>query len=316
MTSKTAAVIVNWNNHALTINAVDSLKKSEAQCHIVVVDNGSSDEDFGPLMEVSGIKLIRSDENLGFGRGNNLGIRWALSNTDCEHIFLLNNDATVMPDTLGLLETTLSSYPEAGMAAPRIVYSYDPSTLWYGGGRIAWQKGGAITPGFKGSSESKLAMTERYVTFASGCAMLIRREVLKIVGGFDPRLFLYEEDLELCLRVLEARWKIRYTPTALVLHDVRGSLGRNKKFQTLFDPDNPRLYFYLFHRTKNKLLTFSTHAKGLRLIQFWLCFPAYWIFICSRLLLHGKWGVIGSVAKGVLAFISLLGTRFQNELVE
>jgi hypothetical protein len=313
-TRRTAAIVVNWNKHELTSRCIDSLKRSETQCHIIVVDNGSSSDNIEVLKKISGIELIKSKENIGFGRGNNLGIRWALSNTDCKHIFLLNNDATVMPDTIGHLEEALSSYPETGMVSPRIAYTHDPSILWYGGGEIAWYKGGAVTPGSKGPVQGTLAMSERYVTFASGCSMLIRRDVFETIGGFDPRLFLYEEDIELCLRVLEAQWKIRYIPLALVHHDVQGSLDANIKSLTMFDPDNPRLYFFFFHRTKNKLLTFSSHAKGLHFIQFWLCFPAYWALKCFFLLLHGKWGVLGSVAKGISVFLKDSNIPFRDEL--
>ena len=316
MTRRTAAIIVNWNNHALTRRAIDSLKRSESKCHIVVVDNGSSDKEYYPLKEISDIKLIRSDENLGFGRGNNLGIRWAFSNTDCEYIFLLNNDATATPETAGMLESVLDNNPDIGMAAPRIVYSDNPDILWYGGGGIKWHKGGVVIYGFRGPSDSREALTAKDVSFASGCAMMLRRAVLEQTGGFDPRFFLYEEDVELCLRVIESGWRIRYVPQTLVFHMEQGSHRKKGEGHIkMFDSQNPKLHFFLSHMTKNKLLTFHTHAKGIRFYQFWLCFPVFWTLKCSKLILYNGWGIIPSVIKGVLGFIKDKNIDADNKLI-
>lgn len=312
---RTAVIIVNWNNHEDTTKCIDSLKQSKTPCKIIVVDNASDKNDVERLNQVERITLIKNAENLGFGRGNNVGIRWALINTDCKFIFLLNNDATVKEDTISKLEVAMDAHHEAGVVTPRIVLSENPNMLWYGGGEVSWGKGGAKIPGYMGPADAKIALIEREVTFASGCAMLIRRPVLEKVGGFDPRFFMYEEDLELCLRICDAGWRIVYIPDALVLHKVQGSRRKNGiEFLPILHPCNPKLPFYFYQITKNKLLTFSRHAKGIRLLQFWFFFTIYWALKCIQFLMNKRWDAIFAMAKGIREFFSIYKHPFINEL--
>ena len=314
--SRTVVIVVNYNNDQDTTQCVNSLQNSQKRPVVVAVDNAST---IGDIEAAVGTypdsKLIYSPTNLGFGRGNNLGIRWALSHTDCEFIFLLNNDAMVEPDTITKLETALDDHPEAGVASPRIVMAEEPDMLWYGGGEVAWRKGSARVPGYLGPADATLALSARNVSFASGCAMLVRRSVLQEAGGFDPRFFMYEEDLELCLRVQEMGWTIRYVPEALVLHKVQGTQRkRGEGFLPLQHPHNPQLPFLMRHITKNRLLTMTAHARGRDAVRFWTFFPAFWAAKCLQFALHGRWDAVYAVAKGVVEFWSNRG-KPANRLV-
>ncbi|MGH3088387.1 MAG: glycosyltransferase family 2 protein, partial [Rubrobacteraceae bacterium] len=186
--SRASVVVVNYNGAEDTRECADSLLKANSPPQLIVVDNASSErgiEDAIAAYPNSG--LIRAPSNLGFGRGNNLGIRHALSDPECEFVFLLNNDAMIEPDTIEKLEAILDDRPEAGMAAPRIVLAEAPDVLWYASGGVDWRKGVARVPGYLGPADTEDALTEGNVEFASGCAMMIRRSVLEEVGGFDPR---------------------------------------------------------------------------------------------------------------------------------
>ncbi len=316
MTGRTAVIIVNYNSAAELAQCAESLLKSRERPLLVVVDNASSTDGLEEaLADYPGVQVIRSPENLGFGRGNNLGIRWALCHTSCEFLLLLNNDATVLPDTVARLETALDDYPEAGVVAPRIVLADEPNALWYGGGEIDWRKGSPRIPGYLGPSDAPLALTSRNVTFASGCAMMVRRSVLEETGGFDPRLFMYLEDLELCLRIQKKGWTVRYIPEALVLHEGQGSSREEGEgFTRLLSPRNPRLPFYAFHLTKGRLLTMFVHARGMNAVRFAGGFPIFSLLKCLQFASHPRWDGIRSIFLGCRAFISSVKEPFVNEL--
>ncbi len=302
---RTVSIIVNWNNHEDTIKSIVSLNRSSSSTRIIVVDNASQESSYEELQKIKGIVLIRNDVNLGFGRGNNVGIRWALENTNCEFVFLLNNDATVKSDTLIYLESAMDSSQEIGVSAPRIVLSDNPLVLWYGGGYFWWPKGAPRTPGYLGPAESQLARTGRDVSFASGCAMMIRRNVLERIGGFDPRYFMYEEDAEICLRIIKSGWKIRYVPDALVEHDCHGS-QRRKGIPLIhyLDPINENLCFNIYHTIRNRLLTAKIHASGMNMLKFVAVFPLYLCLICFNFALYRRFDAILVVLKGIRDFVT------------
>jgi len=314
--ARTVVVLLNYNNATDTRCCLDSLLVLSEQVRIVLVDNASPDPGIDEVAAMApGVTLLKSSTNMGFGRGNNLGIRWALANTDCEFVLVLNNDTMVDPDAIRTLEMAMDQNPGVGIVAPRILMMETPDSLWYGGGYIHWPKGSARVPGYRGPAESPIAMHERAVTFASGCAMLVRRTVLQAIGGFDPRYFMYEEDVELCLRTCAAGWEIRYIPRAVIWHRGQGSNRKGKeKFLAIQDPRNPRLAFFSYHITKNKLLNMATHAKGINAFKFWLAYPVYLATTCARLTLHRRWDAIAATVRGIRDFNRERTSPFFNEL--
>jgi GT2 family glycosyltransferase len=275
LSSKTCVISVNYRGSADTAACVKSLRASTVPVEIVVVDTTPNDPDLQAALKLAGdVKLIRADANIGFGRGSNLGIEWALKRTSCEFIFLLNNDAVVFPDSIQHLEDAMAAWPAVGIAAPRIAFLDNPSTLWYGGGEIDWRRASAFTPGYRLDASSPLAMTERDVTFASGCALFVRRLAAIRLGGFDPRFFLYEEDTEFCLRASAEGVRIRYVPRSLILHRVQGSIRNGASDPSDFwSVDNARLPFYAFHVMRNRMLNVHLHARRWQWIIAMLCFP-------------------------------------------
>jgi hypothetical protein len=263
------------------------------------VDNGSQGDDVAILSRIDGIKLIANPNNAGFGQGSNIGLQWALNNLPCEYLFLLNNDTTVSIDVMEILETALNHDNSIGVVTPRILMT-GTRTVWYGGGEISWLTGGARITGIWGPEDAAPVMREREVSFASGCAMCIRRNVLEQIGLFDPLFFMYEEDVDLCLRIAAGGWKIRYVPSAVMLHDEQGSQrNRQDKRYSIQDPRNPRLPFYMYHRIRNKLLVFARHARGVHFIQFWVGFPIYWSAKCVQFAMYGRFDALRSVVRAI-----------------
>ncbi|MDX2504240.1 MAG: glycosyltransferase family 2 protein [Gammaproteobacteria bacterium] len=305
MSFRTCVITVNYKGADDTATCVASLMQSTVSVSIVVVDNTPYDPMLSKLLApYPDVKIIYAPINLGFGRGNNLGIEWALENTDCEFVLILNNDATIELDAIEKMEMAMDVHAEAGIVTARIVLSEDESKLWYGGGEVDWRRGGGRVPGVLGSADAPLALQARYVSFASGCAMLIRRVVLKEISGFDDRYFMYEEDLELCLRMINQGWKLWYESSALIKHKGQGSLRdvQGSQFIAAWAPANPNLPFYVYHIMRNRLLTMNAYANGENLREFYMYFPFFIIAKLLRFVRHGRWSAIKAMYKGWQAY--------------
>lgn len=299
MQPRTCVITVNYNGAADTAACLKSLQGSTVPVTVVVVDNTPNDPELETVIEAyPDVTFIGAPKNLGFGGGNNLGVDWALAHTDCEFIFILNNDAAVDKDTISKLESSLDKYPEAALVAPKIVFMDKPDVLWFGGGEVSWLRGTAIAPGYLGDSNAPLAMQAREISFASGCAMLIRRHIIQQLKGFDERFFMYEEDLELCLRIQELGWKIRYEPGALVHHVVQASSRGEQGFVLPLSPLNKNLPFYVFHLVRNRLISMRVHAKGKNRLVFIVGFTLLLLKNAILFVVHGRWDGIVAIMKG------------------
>lgn len=297
---RTAVILINYFGAQDTAACVTSLMASRTAVSVVVVDNSPNDPDLmaalSPFPEVT---LLNPGKNLGFGRGNNLGIDWAFRNTNCDFFFVFNNDATVNPDVVRVLENAMDAHENVGIAAPRVVLSESPNRLWYGGGEIDWRRGGARVYGFMDIADSPLALTQRLVGFASGCAMFMRREIFELTNGFDPRFLMYEEDMELSIRVLKSGWKILYVPAALVYHRGQGSLRKDGlPFTGKWDIRNENFAFHAYHMVRNAIVNAMTHARGKDACVFAVFYP---VFLFTKLIPHLarlRFRSIVPVAKG------------------
>jgi GT2 family glycosyltransferase len=300
MMCRTVVILVNYKGAQDTAICLRSLHESEVVPRVVLVDNTPNDLDLADVIrEYPDVHLIRAPENLGFGVGNNLGIEWALSNTDCEYFFILNNDAAVRPEAIKQLEAAMDRHPEAGIVTARIVMVEDPSRLWYGGGEVDWKRGGGSVPGWLGKADAPLAMRSRHVTFASGCAMIIRKKILQVLVGFDARYFMYEEDLELSLRIQNLGWKIWYESSALIHHVGQGSQKKGTAFVGRYDPRNPNLSFLVYHGMKNSLLNAHLHAKGKDKFMFRMFFPLVVSHRVFQWAIHGRIDALKSLVKAL-----------------
>lgn len=312
---RTGIVLVNFNNAEDTQICLASLRASTVPYKVVVVDNDSRGDDAQQIASAfPEAEVLRSTTNVGFGRANNIGLRWLLEQTDCDYLFVLNNDTTIAPTAIAQLEQALDNDTQAGLVSPRIVVMDNPESLWYGGGYVDWRTGSAKTPGFFGSAESEIALTERYVTFVSGCAMLVRRALFEQIGGFDPRLFMYEEDVELCLRVTQAGWQMLYAPSAIVYHKGHGS-QRKGTFVRGRDVKNPRLPFLTHHKTRNRLLNMHQYARGQQALTFGFYFPIWLAREFSRFVVHGRFDAAKALFAGLQAYWQARLLPFNNELV-
>jgi GT2 family glycosyltransferase len=299
--SRTCVILVSYRGAADTAACVRSLLASDAQVEIVVVDTTPNDALLAEALAFApSVVLLRAPSNLGFGGGNNLGLRWAAVHRPLEFIFLLNNDTVIFPSTIARLEEGMDAHPGVGILTPRIAYLDHPERLWYGGGEVDWRRAGVVAPGFNRNADAPLALAERDVSFASGCALFIRSSAMRLLGGFDARFFLYEEDVDLCLRARKLGIRIHYLPQSLLLHKAQGS-SRNDQQERhdFFDPANPSLDLLCYHVFRNRLLNLLLHARGGDLCTALAWFPILLLRRMVPLMCAGRWDAVCATLRGL-----------------
>ncbi len=316
MEIKTVVVTVNYNKPDLTKKCLKSLSTSSRPVQTVVVDNASDEGDIGAAcLEFNNVTLLRSPENIGFGRANNMGMRWAIENTNCEYLFLLNNDAYVNEDTIPVLERYMDANAHIDGCSSRIVFSDTPDVLWYGGGELNWKIGWGRSWDYLKKFNGDLSPAEG--TFITGCSMMLRTGIIRKVGGFDPRFFMYAEDIELCARIIGSGGRLAYVPSAIVWHDAHTSLREtNQEFIVYESIENKYLDFYLENAICNHLLTLNYHARGLDRFLGNCYLFAKWGRIATIHLIKGRPSTIIFILKGIFIFINKRKLPFVNELLD
>jgi GT2 family glycosyltransferase len=300
--TETVTLLVNFNTAVHTLRCVDSLAKGSVRPLVVIVDNGSAESDYEKLFEAEGkVIVIRSQDNLGFGRGNNLGFDWILANTNCRYLFVLNNDTYVEPDTVQNLESYMESHGDVGACAPRIMLAEDKSKYWYGGGSLNWWRGGGRSWRFMRPFDSDSA--ERDISFMTGCAMFLRREVLEELVGFDPRFFMYCEDWELSSRIAKSDWHMRYFPKAVLYHEGHASIrGSETGYLSPSSPDNPTLAFYLTHVVAGSLLALELSATRVQRVGGILFLAGRWTSWAMRYIRRRRWDALFAMWRGLVKY--------------
>lgn len=285
-----ATVIVNWNGCATTLACVETLVQAgQDAATIIVVDNGSQDDSVAVLRaHFAALTVVEAGENLGFARGNNLGIQAALAHGAPDYLFLLNNDAFVNAETLPQLAAALARWPQAGAAVPKI-YLPDGQHLWYAGGHIDWKMGAGVHHAH-GVLDEGLGDREGITGFATGCALLVRRTILDDAGLFDERYFFMGEDVDLSIRLAHAAQPLVYVPAATVVHHVGTSSTRQGQ------------PFVWYHMTRNRLLTIAKHAHGSQKARFYAIWPLWWAVKAAVFAVQGQPEVAQAMWRGVQDF--------------
>jgi len=214
--SQVDVVIVNYGTPQLSVLAVDSVLASPEVAVVAVVDNGSPDDSLTILRDAydshSQVKIIETPRNLGFGAANNLGSQKATA----PYLFFLNSDAQVRPGCVQRLVQRLEADPGLGIVAPQ-VFLADGIT------RQEDTQGSFPTVSSLLTHRGKRHQATLAPDWVSGVACMVRREEFASLKGFDERLFMYFEDVDLCRRYQEAGKGVACELSAEVVHQGGGS---------------------------------------------------------------------------------------------
>jgi GT2 family glycosyltransferase len=188
---------------------------------VVVTNNPSEFDGAAARTALPEFALVKSDTNMGYAGGCNLGAARALSR-GVDLVVFLNDDVVVPPDLCARFGAAAAEHPVGGVFGAVVVYRDRPGIAWFAGGRLYRWIGYTRHTGY---GRPAGGTPDRRVDFINGCAMAVRRTVLEATGGFDQSYFHYFEDVDLCERARELGWASYVISGAPVLHAVSASSG-------------------------------------------------------------------------------------------
>lgn len=250
-------ILVNYNGYRDTIECVKSIERIKHNNYkIVIVDNASTNNSVEYIKNsLKECILIESKQNLGFAGGNNIGIKYAINN-GAEYVLLLNNDTLVETDFLDNMIASFENKENVGVVGCKIMYYPEKNIIWYGSGKIDWFKFIGIHLGIKKIDKGQCDI-EKEIDFMTGCCMLIKRDVFEKVGLLPEEYFMYFEDVDFCIKVKDAGFKIWYNPKAVVYHKVGLSSGGEESAFAIECCTRNRLIFMYKYRFKVNKINFE-----------------------------------------------------------
>ncbi|WP_175550511.1 glycosyltransferase family 2 protein [Bacteroides luti] len=284
-------ITINYNGMKDTGELIKSLQEHVSfPYEIIVVDNASKINEAVLLQEkYPYIISIRSERNLGFSGGNNLGI----SKAKGKYIFLLNNDTFIEENTFHYLIKRLESAPQIGAVSPKIKFAIPSRNIQFAG----YIPLSPITLrndliGFKEVDNGQFDTPIR-TPYCHGAAMMVKKEVLEKVGYMPEIYFLYYEELDWSTQIEKAGYELWYEPHCTVYHKESQSTGQQSYLRT----------FYL---TRNRLLYAWRNRYG---ITRWVSILYQLVVAAPKntlsFLLKGRTDLAKAIFKGIFAFFKL-----------
>lgn len=247
-----SVIVLSYNTRDLTLACLRALPAAAAglALEVIVVDNHSADDTMARVaVECPQAQVIVAERNLGFARGNNLGLAAARG----RYLMLLNSDTAAAPGALRVLVDFMDTHADAGACGPQLL---NPDGSLQPSGRDLPSLGSVVAGMLKlhrlrGDSFYKqlrrdYSQTAR-VQELSGAALLVRREAYARLGGLDPQFFVYYEDVDWCKRLGEAGYALYYVPQARVQHVWGGSSRQVSTLAYRAGQDSLRYYFAKHH---------------------------------------------------------------------
>jgi len=290
---RVAIIVLNYNGLELTRDCLRSLARVDYPAfRSIVVDNGSAVDESIPLREEFGdtIDVVRNEDARGFCAGNNQAMRLALAR-DYRYLLLLNNDTTVEPDFLRRLVEFLEADRSLGIAGPKVMRFYDRTQIDSIGGDVR------LVIARHMLYRTPHTEPRRDLTFAHGCAFMLRREAVEQVGFLDEDYYAYWEESDYCLRARHAGWRIGVNPAAVVYHKA----GQTNRYLS---------NFYIYYMIRNGLLCMRKNGRPWEWPTFLLFFSIGDIAKYAAYLLVRRPRDLPVIARAVSDFIAgRLGRR-------
>ena len=285
-------ITVNYNGLKDTCALIESIPFNE-NMEVIVVDNASEQDEASIIQkQYPQVKVIRSEKNLGFAGGNNVGIKEAKG----QFLFLINNDTVFKEFNVDSLINRLESSPNIGIVCPKIRFTWGAKPIQYTG-YTPLSKITVRNQAIGYGEEDKGQYDAPHPTpYAHGAAMLIKREAIEKVGLMPEDYFLYYEELDWSMMFTRAGYKIWYDPTCTIYHKESQSTGQNSPLRTNYI-------------TRNRLLLVKRNWHGI------YKYLAYCYLTCIvaprdiiKYTLKGRLDLSKAACKGLFTFHSSLFT--------
>ena len=280
-------ITINYNGLKDTCALIESIPFND-KMEVIVVDNASKNDEASEIeRRFSQVKVIKSEKNLGFAGGNNLGIQTAQG----KYLFIINNDTLFKDFNVQALIDRLESSSDIGIACPKIRFAWGTHPLQYAGYTPLSKvtvRNRAIGFGEEDQGQYEDAHPTPY---AHGAAMLIKQEAIEKVGLMPECYFLYYEELDWSMMFTRAGYQIWYEPGCTIYHKESQATGQNSPLRT-------------YYITRNRLQLVRRNYVG---INKWLAYSYLMAIVVPkdmlRYAIHGEWGLLSATSRGASDFI-------------
>ena len=279
-------ITINYNGLKDTCALIETIPFND-EMEVIIVDNASTnDEAIEIEKKYPYVKVIRSDRNLGFAGGNNLGIKAAKG----KYLFLVNNDTIFKDFNVQSLIARAESESNVGIVCPKIRFAWGTNPIQFTG----YTPLSTITVrnqsiGF-GEEDTGQYNTSHPTPYAHGAAMLIKREAIDKVGLMPECYFLYYEELDWSMMFMRAGYQIWYEPECTIYHKESQATGQNSPLRT-------------YYITRNRLLLVRRNWIGISK------YLSYFYLICLvatrdiiKYTINGRFDLAKAVCKGIFNF--------------
>ncbi len=282
-----AVVVVHFGEAAPTLACLAAIANdpSSVRRAVVVVDNSES---FPQGADAAGARVVRPGRNLGYGGGVNAGVA-SFGEDLPDTVVCMNHDVEI---EAGFLDAAVAALADrrVGAASGPIALDAPCGRLWFAGGGVNY-----LTGTVRQSRRRRDARRARDVGFLTGAVLAVRADAFLAVGGFDPAFFLYNEDLDLSLRLRRRGWRLRFVPGMRAVHRLGEASGSRQ-----------RSPLYLEHLTRTRLRPFRPLAYRLYLAlvhSLWVAVRAGVLASCGHghgavALLEGHRHALATVRQG------------------
>ena len=242
MEPRVTAIVLNYNGQEITLQAISSLSGMDyPNLEIIHLDNGSTD---GSTEAVAAafpeVVQVRVEDNRGAIHGMNRGMEAALER-GCDYLLLLNNDIEVDPGMLTEMVRVAESDSTIGCVGPKIYYYWNRDRLWSAGGMIRFRESITRERGM-GEVDGGQYDRDEEVSYINGCATLIRHQVLREVGLWDPLFHMAAEDADWCMRMKRLGYRCVYAHRAVLWHMVAYTVGGYEARRTFLNGRGTALF--------------------------------------------------------------------------
>ncbi|MFN4087066.1 MAG: glycosyltransferase family 2 protein [Spirosomataceae bacterium] len=240
-------ITVNFNQTQVTLELLASLQKiSYSPIEVWVVDNGSKEDPQSVIQDAfPEVRVIRSNQNLGFAGGNNL----AITQANGQYFMFLNNDTEVQTDFLEPLVEHMEKHKSTGVCASKLRFFHGEQRIQFAGSTpLHPVKIQSFALGFGQRNEEYVDQAQP-THLAHGAAMMVRSSVITAVGLMPEEYFLYYEEIDWCERIKEAGYQIWYIPNSVVFHKESMSVGKQSPLQ-------------VYYKTRNRIWLAKKWRKG------------------------------------------------------
>ena len=246
MSIKTSIITINYNGLADTCALIETIPFNE-DMEVIVVDNASDHQEADTIAErFSQVRVIKSERNVGFAGGNNLGIQAAQGT----YLFLVNNDTVFKDFNISALIDRLESSSDIGIVCPKIRFAWDKNPIQFAGYTMLSKVTMRNRSIGYGEDDHGQYETAHPTPYAHGAAMLIKREAIDKVGLMPECYFLYYEEIDWSMMFTRAGYQIWYEPKCTIYHKESQAAGQ----------DSPLRTYYI---TRNRLLFVRRNRRGI-----------------------------------------------------